>query len=150
MNQSAFEKFLHDYTAAWNGGDFSAVLTLWDSEVEEPWHFPEELEQPLVGWGAIKQYLDEAQAAISQFSVKLSDAEIKPLTESYFVFRFAMQWKATLGEATVNNRPVGAKVRVSGVLRKTSDSLRLIHYMEAGPAAFPFIKKMYEQMAAED
>lgn len=147
--QQHFEKFLARYTDAWNGGDFDAVLSLWEQNIEEPWHFPEELDQPLVGWEAIKQYLQEAQAAIANFSVELSDAAIKPLSDQHYIFRFGMRWRATMkSDAGGASKPLGAHVRVSGVLKETEDGLRLVHYMEAGPAAFPFIKKMYEDMAA--
>lgn len=146
--QQNFEIFLQRYHAAWTSGNFDAVLSLWDPDVEEPWHFPEELEQPLVGWRAIKEYLQDTQTLVAEFSVELSNDAIKPLSDELYLFRFGMHWRASMKSGSAKSEPIGARVRVSGVLRETKDGLRLVHYMEAGPAALPFIKKMYEQVGA--
>ena len=48
-----FGEFLSRFEHAWNSGDFSKVRRLWAEDVEEPWHFPEETEDPVIGWPAL-------------------------------------------------------------------------------------------------
>lgn len=140
-----FEDFIALFEAAWSGGDFSKVRALWSPEVEEPWHFPEELTQPIVGWDELDAYLLSLPAIIEKFEIKVRQPHFKPLVADIGVFRFTMDWCATL---TSSPTPVGASVSVSGLLGPYKDELRMLHYMESGPAAFPFIQSAYERFAA--
>lgn len=146
--QQEFEEFLQRYASAWRSPRFTAVLDLWDPEEAEPWHFPEELDQPLVGRNAIAAYLDAAADAIEGFSVEVSEPAIKPLATDLFTFRFSMRWRAKMQGNALLTKPIGTEVRVSGVLRNTTKGLKLVHYMEAGPAALPYLIAQYEQFAA--
>ena len=144
MTDAAFEEFLRRYERAWSCGDFRRVRELWIPGCEEPWHFPEELAQPIVGWEALDRYLQQAQKIIDEFRVEVSDAHWKYLAPELALFRLHMAWSGTLaGEQA----PLGARVRVSGVLRLEQGEFRLMHYMEAGPAALPFIRAVYEEAA---
>ncbi|MDJ0922571.1 MAG: nuclear transport factor 2 family protein [Henriciella sp.] len=144
--QRSFSSFLQAFEAAWNNGDFTAVQALWSPEVEEPWHFPEELEHPVIGWAALEAYLEAANQAIHAFAVKTSDGAIKSAgAEGLYVFRFNMLWRAAMKPAAT---PIGAHVKVSGLLKMTQGEMKLIHYMESGPAALPFVRAAYEKAAS--
>ncbi len=145
---AAFANFIAAFEAAWNGGDFFQVRDLWSPDVAEPWHFPEELDHPVIGWDALEAYLAEAQHIIERFRVQVSDPAIKPVPGGgdLRIFRFRMSWKALLRG---DSEAVGADVRVSGLLAPFEGELRLVHYMEAGPAALPFMRAAYRQRAAE-
>ncbi|MFK7828606.1 MAG: nuclear transport factor 2 family protein [Congregibacter sp.] len=145
--QDHFQLFLAGYAAAWASPRFAGVLELWDPCEPEPWHFPEELDQPLVGREAIATYLDAAADAIESFSVQVDNSAIKSLEGSFYTFRFMMRWCASMRGSALLPKPIGAQVRVSGVLRDTGDGLKLVHYMEAGPAALPYLVAQYEQFA---
>ncbi len=147
--QVKFDRFLEKFKAAWHADRFSDVLNLWDPDEAEPWHFPEELNQPLVGREAITEYLKMAGQAITAFSVVIDNSHIKHLAEGCYAFRFEMCWQATMSSQTLHPKPIGTRVRVSGVLRDTEDGLKLAHYMEAGPAALPYMLAQYEQFAAD-
>ena len=147
--EEKFDRFLKAYSAAWRSPRFAEVMALWDPDESEPWHFPEELEQPLIGREAIAAYLEAAAEAIGSFSVELGEAAIKALAPGLYTFRFAMRWRASMRGNALLARPIGARVRVSGVLRETDAGLRLVHYMEAGPAALPYLIAQYEASAAE-
>lgn len=147
--QVKFDRFLEKYKAAWHAERFNDVLNLWDPDESEPWHFPEELNQALVGHEAIAEYLQMAGQVITAFSVVIDNPHIKLLAERCYTFRFEMRWQATMSSQVLHSKPIGAKVRVSGVLRDTEDGLKLAHYMEAGPAALPYMLAQYEQFAAE-
>lgn len=147
--QKEFDRFLNAFQSAWHADRFNDVLDLWDPNEAEPWHFPEELSQALVGREAIADYLAMAAKVITAFEVVIDDPHIKPLADRCYTFRFDMRWQATMGGESLYSKPIGAKVRVSGVLRETNDGLKLAHYMEAGPAALPYMLAQYEQFAAD-
>lgn len=142
-----YQRFLNNYSAAWASPGFADVLALWDPSEAEPWHFPEELDQALIGREAIAAYLDAAANAIVDFSVELGDTAIKPLQGDFYTFRFMMRWRASMRANALLSKPIGAQVRVSGVLRDTGKGLKLVHYMEAGPAALPYLIGQYESFA---
>ncbi len=142
-----FQQFVERYVDAWSSGEFSRVKALWDPDCEEPWHFPEELDTPIVGWEQLDAYLAAAGEIIRDFKISVSDGHVKHLADGLALFRFQMEWTAIMNSNSVFRAPIGAPVRVSGVLRGTADGMKLMHYMEAGPAALPYIIKTYEAFA---
>lgn len=145
IDQDKFAGFIAEFEAAFSNGTFEDVLCLWSREAQEPWHQPEELEAPLIGWQALTAYVNSLNSILKSFEAKISNEHIKQGPGDSVLFRFVLDWKAIMLNA---DRPIAARVSASGLLHEIDGKYRLLHYIESGPAALPFVRAAYETAAS--
>ena len=141
-----FTRFIERYEIAFAGGDFTKVLQLWSPDCDEPWHQPEEFDEPLIGWPALEQYAQSLGGVLDSFEVKTTGHRMKPGPADSLLFILTLHWRGALKGAAA---PIAATVQVSGLLHEHDGELKLLHYMESGPAALPFVRKAYARQARE-
>ena len=141
-----FTDFIARYENAFNCRDYTKLLDLWSPEVEEPWYQPEEVSEPLIGWQALTEYVESLPVTFDSFEVKSTNHRTKPGPADSVVFMFALHWRGRLKGAT---SPIAATVRVSGLLQEHLGELKLLHYVESGPSALPFVRKAYVMLAEQ-
>ncbi len=62
--------------------DLKAMADLWDTSDPHPFYLPEEVEQPLRDWDAIRAYWDKAMAMIPRLKMRLWDLHAAPLSDA--------------------------------------------------------------------
>jgi hypothetical protein len=135
------ETVLEQLTQRWNRMDFSAIRELWDPEESEPYYLPEESQQLLASWDAIEAYWANTKATISRLSMRIWDVQAKLLAPDLAVAVYRMHWN---GEVTGYPAPLGGDNRVTAIFRRSGETWRFCHYIEAPLAPLLYLKRLYE------
>ncbi|MFL2770592.1 MAG: YybH family protein [Rhodospirillaceae bacterium] len=121
------------YVACSEGMNFSGRRKLWDQAENLPILCPEEAPQPLVGWDALDKYWSRSRKTMDSLRTKASNIRIRILGDGLALVTYQSRWIATLAQAGhLPEKPISADVRMTAVLRKTTDGWRYIHLVE-GP-----------------
>ena len=125
----------------WNRMDLKAMADLWDTSDPHPFYLPEEIEQPLRDWDAIRAYWDQTMAMIPRLKMRLWDLHAAPLSDDLAWVSYQFHWDAV---AEGYDKPVGADNRAVALFRKLPEGWRFCRYAEAPLAPILYMRKLYE------
>jgi len=120
------------YVGCSEGFNFAARKALWDANEETPILCPEEAPEPLIGWDALDGYWSRSRQSMLSLISKATDIRVRMLSDSLALATYNNRWIATMASAGEPDKPISADVRMTAVLRKTTEGWRYIHLME-GP-----------------
>jgi len=140
------EKTIESYERCWSALDFAALRLLWDEQEPVPVYLPEEAPAPLYGHEAIEAYWAVTAKAARSMRLSTAGLQLQPLAADLVAITFDMRWICEYGPSA---NPIGGDVRVSAVLRMRADGWRFIRYIEAPMAPLPYLRRLYEQFAAQ-
>ena len=125
----------------WNGMDLKAMADLWDTSDARPYYLPEEVEQPLRDWDAIRAYWDQTIASIPRLQMRIWDLQAEPVGDDLAWVSWQFHWDAV---AEGYDKPVGADNRAVALFRKLPEGWRICRYVEAPLAPILYMRKLYE------
>ena len=114
--------------ACWNRLEPQAIAELWDPEEAEPFLLPQEIEQPLVGWEALRGYLRRAGARLDAASMRVWNVNVKLVAPDLAVALYEMHWNGLIRGVV---RPRGVDSRATVLFRRRGETWRICHYVEA-------------------
>ena len=130
---------------AWNALDVDALYELWDADAEAVHYVAEELEQPLYRLNDVLEYWRRTAGIVTRVRMTTADRRIEPLGQDYCVATYAMHADIDLKTSGA----IGVDLRVSGILRRTGNGWRFIHYVEAPLGTLPFLRRVYADNVRE-
>lgn len=140
------EKTIEIYERCWSALDFSGLRRLWDGDEPLPVYLPEEAPAALYGYEAIEAYWAATAKAARSMRLSTAGLKVQPLAVDLVAITYDMRWICEYGPSP---NPLGGDVRVSAVLRRRNDGWRFIRYIEAPMAPLPYLRRLYEQFAAQ-
>jgi hypothetical protein len=135
---------LDAYISAWDSMDFDTLQSLWHADEDEIYYLAEEIDRPFYTLSDVIDYWNQADSIIDWLSVTASNRHCKQLTADLCVLSYEMHVDIGMkGSNTMKPKPIGVDIRVSTILRKTSEGWRFIHYAEAPLGTLPYIRSLY-------
>ena len=133
---------------AWNSQDTASVLKLWDNADDFPTYLAEEQAQWFVGKARMQQYLDPPRAnpAIEAVREQFSGIQVKQIAPDLAIAIWYMHFEMKV----IRSKPIGEDIRVSAVLRKTTDGWKYIHWAESPKTALVYIEDLFEKDVSAD
>jgi hypothetical protein len=144
--EAAVTAVVYDTAARWNSQDYATVLELWDPAEPYPTYLAEEQAQWFVGWERLRDYLDPPRPNpfIEVIREEMSGVQVKQIAPDLAIaiwyMRFEMKTRA--------GNPIGEDVRVSAVLRNTTNGWRYIHWAESPKTAPVYLEDLLEKNVA--
>ena len=113
----------------WNSQDYKTVLELWDKDVDVPVYLAEEQFGWFVGWEALNDYFNPAQPSgiIDVMRFQIYDVRAIRLADDLAIG----VWEHQFDMKTVFGKPIGERVRSSGIFRKKPEGWRFVYYAES-------------------
>ncbi|MEM7280378.1 MAG: nuclear transport factor 2 family protein [Pseudomonadota bacterium] len=140
------EKRIDEFTRAWNALDMAALAGLWAQDEQNIYYLAEEMDRPFENFEAVQAYWDITRKIIDRIAITVEDVQCKMLSDDIATATFRMHVDASMtGFSQQGFKPIGSDVKVTVILRNTSDGWRFIHYMEAHLGALPFIRQIYNR-----
>lgn len=134
--------FLDSYFEAWNRYDVSAMKALWDGDEPTPIYVAEECD-PHIGWDAILGYWGVDRSK-SERLVTWKTLTVREGAPGCAVALIDANWSTYIPGSRLYPRPFGGPVRISVALRRTGDSWKLFHYVEAPLASIVQLRRAHE------
>jgi len=135
---------LDAYINAWDAMDFSTLQSLWHTSESEIYYLAEESDRPFYIFSDVINYWEYTRSIIEWLSVTATQKHCKFLTDELCILSYEMHVDASMtGSKKMGFKPIGVDVRVSAILRNTSEGWRFIHYAEAPLGALPFVRRTY-------
>lgn len=131
----------------WDRMDLKAMAGLWDTSDPNPFYLPEEVDEPLRDWDAIRAYWDKTVELIPRLKMRIWDVEAVPVSEDLAWVSYQFHWDAV---AEGYEKPVGADNRAVALFRKLPEGWRICRYAEAPLAPILYMRKLYENSVDKD
>lgn len=137
------EAVIHATAAAWNSQDYASVLKLWDPAEPTPFYLAEEQDDWFIGWERLRAYLDPPRPspAIQGIREEMRNIHVKQIAPDLAIAAWWMHFELKV----IGRKPIGEDARVSGVLRKTSNGWRYIHWAESPMTGAMYLQKLMER-----
>jgi len=144
--EAAVIEVIHDTAARWNSQNFASLLELWDPDEAFPTYLAEEQAQWFIGWDRLRAYLDPPRPnpIVEAIREEMYNIKVKLIAPDLAI----AVWEMHFEMKTIGSNPIGEEVRVSAVLRNTSDGWKYIHWAESPKTAMVYIEDLYEKDVA--
>ncbi len=144
--EAAVSAVIYETAERWNSQDFSSLLELWDPDEPYPFYLAEEQSQWFVGWDRLRGYLDPPRPnpIVEAIREEMSGIQVKQIAPDLAIAIWYMHFEMK----TIGSNPIGEDVRVSAVLRNTSEGWRYIHWAESPKTAMVYIEDLFEKDVA--
>lgn len=146
------EARLRGYAEAWRNNDPQALESFWDKADEQPFYKPEEFDELLSGWDAVRDYWRHNQQFHERVDLRFSDLQTKPLGEDWAMAVFRMRWDilfskhARLPDGSGfqwRGEAMGGDDHVVTLWRQRARTWYLSAWIEAPMAPISYIGKLY-------
>jgi ketosteroid isomerase-like protein len=133
---------------AWNSQDTASLLKLWDKADDFPTYLAEEQAQWFVGKARMQQYLDPPRPnpAIEAVREQFSGIQVKQIAPDLAIAIWYLHFEMKV----IRSKPIGEDIRVSAVLRKTTDGWKYIHWAESPKTALVYVEDLFEKDVSAD
>lgn len=140
--EAAVREVVVETAERWNSQDFATVLGLWDPDEPFPTYLAEEQSQWFIGWDRLREYLDPPRPspAIEAIREEMHDIRVKQIAPDLAIAVWYMHFEMK----AIASKPIGENIRVSAVLRNTSDGWRYIHWAESPKTAPVYLEDLME------
>jgi hypothetical protein len=137
---------IHETATRWNSQDFASLLELWDPDEAYPTYLAEEQAQWFIGWERLRGYLNPPRPnpVVEAIREEMYNIKVKQIAPNLVI----AVWEMHFEMKTIGSHPIGEEVRVSAVLRDTSEGWRYIHWAESPKTAMVYIEDLYEKEVA--
>jgi hypothetical protein len=141
--EAAVIEVIHETAARWNSQDFATLLELWDPNEAYPTYLAEEQAEWFIGWDRLRGYLDPPRPnpVVEAIREEMHDIKVKLIAPDLAI----AVWEMHFEMKTIGSNPIGENVRVSAVLRNTSDGWKYIHWAESPKTAMVYIEDLFEK-----
>jgi hypothetical protein len=86
------EERLSGYARAWRDNDAQALEAFWDKADERPFYKPEEFDEVMSGWDAVRKYWQHNEQFHERVDLNFADIQTKPLGDDWVMAVFRMRW----------------------------------------------------------
>jgi hypothetical protein len=144
--EAAVIEVIQDTAARWNSQNFASLLELWDPDEAFPTYLAEEQAQWFIGWERLRAYLDPPRPnpIVEAIREEMYNIKVKLIAPDLAI----AVWEMHFEMKTIGSNPIGEEVRVSAVLRNTSDGWKYLHWAESPKTAMVYIEDLYEKDVA--
>lgn len=144
--EAAVIEVIHDTAARWNSQDFASLLELWDPDEAFPTYLAEEQAEWFIGWDRLRGYLapERPNPIVEAIREEMYNIKVKLIAPDLAI----AVWEMHFEMKTIGSNPIGEEVRVSAVLRNTSDGWKYVHWAESPQTAMVYVEGLYEKDVA--
>lgn len=134
---------VQESAARWTAQDSVSVLELWDRDDSRPMYLAAEQDDWLIGWAEVSDYITPSgpTSALEAMRKRVSNIRVKQIAPDLAI----AAWEMHLDMKFRGRPAIGNNLRLTGVLRKTLQGWRFIHYVEAPMTPLVYIQKFYER-----
>ena len=132
----------------WNSQDYQRIRELWDRDDSEPYYVAAELEETIIGWPALNNYLAPPRSGLAAFRWGYSNLHVKRLAPDLAMalcdhwFEFQL-----VGE---NQRPKSGFDRLLLIYRKKPDGWKLNLYANCPHSVETHVRRLVERNVSPD
>ena len=131
----------------WNSQDYQTVLEMWDKDVEIPVYLAEEQAGWFVGWEAVNKYFTPSTGGsiIDVMRFQIYDVRAVRLADDLAIG----VWEHQFDMKHISGKPIGERVRSSGIFRKTADGWRFVYYAESPKTPLVAIEEAFQNQVSD-
>ncbi len=146
MTESSFkqeiETFFVDYSALWNGQEYSRLADLWDHDDAQPFYRAMEMESYLTSWKQLERYWNPGVNVIDGLWNIYTNLVPKQITPDVAVVMFELEWDI---KAAGRTQPMSGTDPGMAVLKRKPEGWRMCAYVEACMHPAAYVRKFCEQ-----